>query len=99
MNHQRGGGSSAYHCGHAPDIGAGTPFRPENDLGRPVLPRLDIVREVVVDPAGVAEVRNFNADDIERVRIIRLPLLAGRSRGVTRLVKRDARHLAAKKVP
>ena len=53
-----------YHGSHAPYVGAGAPFRAEDDLGRPILPSLDVVGEVVVDPARVAEIGNLDTDDI-----------------------------------
>ena len=43
-----------YHRCHAPDIGAGAPLCTKNDLGGSILAGLDIVGEVVVDPASVA---------------------------------------------
>lgn len=43
----------AYHRSHGPDISAGTPLGTENDFGRSVLTGLDIVGEVVTDPAGI----------------------------------------------
>lgn len=47
-------GGATYHCSHTPDVCAGTPFRSQNYLRRPVLPCLNVIREVVINPAGVA---------------------------------------------
>lgn len=66
-----------YHGSHTPHVGAGTPFRAKDYLGRPVLSRLDIVCEMVVDPARVAQVCNLDADDVE-AEFLSLALLASR---------------------
>lgn len=96
MAHQRaaeGRREKTYHGSHAPNICAGSPFRTQYDLRRSVLPRLDIICEVMIDPAGVSQIRNLDADDVERVGILCLALLArGGRRASARLVKRDARH-------
>jgi hypothetical protein len=39
---------------------------------------LDVVGEVVVDPAGVPEVGNLDADDVAGLHILGLALLARR---------------------
>lgn len=54
-----------YHSCHAPDVSAGTPFAAKNDFWRSVLSRLDVVCEVVPNPAGVAEICNLHRDLLE----------------------------------
>lgn len=41
-----------YHAGYAPDVSASSPFSAEDDFGTAILPGLDIVREVVLDPGS-----------------------------------------------
>jgi hypothetical protein len=41
------------------------------------LPGLDIVGEVVIDPAGISKVGNLDADDVAPCRLIDLALIAG----------------------
>lgn len=60
----------AHHCSHAPDIGTGAPFRAQDHLGRPILPSLDIIRKVVINPARVTQVGNLDANDVETESII-----------------------------
>ena len=52
-----------YHCGHAPDVGTCAPFGSEDDFWRAVLSGLNIVREVVTDPAGITQVGNLDGND------------------------------------
>lgn len=59
-----GSNQMTYHSSHAPHIRASPPFRTEYHLGRPVLSCLDIVCEVMVHPAGVAQVCNLDTDDV-----------------------------------
>lgn len=47
------------HASKAPHIRRGVIIRANHDLGAPVLPRLNIVREVLFHPTGIAEIRNF----------------------------------------
>ena len=68
--------SSTYHRGHTPDISAGPPFRPQNDLRRPVLSGLNIIGEVVIHPTCITEIGNLDADYVKRMGILGLPLLA-----------------------
>jgi hypothetical protein len=56
----------AYHGSHAPDVGACTPLGAKNDLGRTILPCLDVVCEMVADPTSISEVRNLHRDDLVR---------------------------------
>jgi len=51
---------STHHGGHAPDICAGAPLAAQDDLRRSVLPGLDVICEVMSDPAGVSEIGDFN---------------------------------------
>lgn len=71
-------GRATHHGGHAPDVSAGPPFGSKNDLWRAVLPGLDVVGEVMIDPAGIAQVRNLDTDKLKRLRVLGLTLLAGR---------------------
>jgi hypothetical protein len=41
------------------------------------LPRLNIIGEMVIDPARIAQVGNLDANHLKRMRIIRLALVAG----------------------
>jgi hypothetical protein len=52
---------------------------------------LDIVGEVVVDPASVPEVGNLDADNVAGLHVVCLALLAGRRERRRALVQRDAR--------
>ena len=51
-----------YHSCHAPDISACTPFSTKDDFWRTILPGLDVVREVVADPARISEIGYFNGN-------------------------------------
>jgi hypothetical protein len=68
--------SSTYHCSHTPDISAGSPFRPQDDLRRPVLSGLNVIGKVMIHPTGIAEIGNLNTDDIKRMGILGLPFLS-----------------------
>jgi hypothetical protein len=48
------------HASHTPDICARTPLRPQDDLWRAVLSCLNIVGEMVTDPARVPQVGNLH---------------------------------------
>lgn len=85
--------ANAYHSCHAPYVGARSPLGAEDHLGRPVLACLDVVGEVVVDPAGIAEVGDLDADDVTSLHIVGLALLACRRKRRGSLVQRDARDL------
>lgn len=87
----------AYHGRHAPHVGTRSPLSTEDNLGGPVLPRLDVVREVVVNPARVTKIGNLHADNLEVERLLDLALLA-RQRGVARL-QRDTGHFPCEKIP
>lgn len=72
-------GWRTYHRSHTPNIGTGAPFCAQDHLRRSVLPRLDIIREVVVNPARVAQISNLDTDDLEiEAYVLSLALLAGR---------------------
>lgn len=45
------------HAGDAPDISTRVVAGLQQHLGRPVLPRLDVIRKVLVDPAAVTRQR------------------------------------------
>lgn len=66
--------SGTYHASHAPDIGTGSPLAPQDDLRGPVLSGLNVVGKVVVHPARITKVGNFDADDLEGKRILGLSL-------------------------
>jgi hypothetical protein len=55
-----------HHRGHAPDIGASTPFRTENNLRRAVLPSLDVIGEVMIHPARIAQISNLDGYRLKR---------------------------------
>ena len=54
-----------YHRRHAPNIGAGAPFAPKDNFWRAVLPRLNVVGEVVTNPARVSKVCDLNGNDVD----------------------------------
>ena len=54
------GGELEGHAGRAPDVRRGPVPRPDDHLQRPVLPRLNVVSEVMMLPARVTKVRNLN---------------------------------------
>lgn len=47
------------HTRKRPQISGNIIIDPEHDLGSTILPRLDLMREVVVGPAAIAQVTNF----------------------------------------
>ena len=47
-----------------PQVCAGAPMVAQQHFGRPVLACLDLVREVVVHPAGIAQVCDFDRDQL-----------------------------------
>lgn len=57
-------GYCAYHCSHTPDVGACAPFGTKNDFGGAVLPSLNVVCEVVANPAGISEIRYLHRDNL-----------------------------------
>jgi hypothetical protein len=52
----------AYHGGHTPYVCTSTPFAAQDDFGRAVLSRLDVVCKMMPDPAGVAKIGNLDRD-------------------------------------
>ena len=58
------------------------------------MPRLDVVGEVMVDPARVPQVSNLHADYVPDGLVVGLSLLAGRRR----LIEGDARYFTRKEV-
>lgn len=40
------------------------------------MPGLDIVGEVMVDPAGITQIRNLDADNVKRMSVLGFALLA-----------------------
>lgn len=63
--------------------------------------RLDVVGEVVINPASIAEVSNLHADDIQAEAIVlSLALFTSRRRGGGRgFVERDTRNFLGEKIP
>lgn len=53
------------HARHAPDVGGSAPLCTQDDLWRAILPGLDVVCEMVVHPAGIAEIGNLDGDDFD----------------------------------
>jgi hypothetical protein len=58
---------TSHHGSHAPNIGACAPFGSEYDFWGAILSSLNVIGEVVVDPAGVAEISDFDRDDVSKV--------------------------------
>jgi len=56
--------SQTYHGRHAPNVGTSAPLGSKNDLRRSILPRLDIIGEMMSNPTSVAEVSNFDRNDV-----------------------------------
>src|SRR4051812_33781679 len=83
----RRGCASTYHGGHAPYVGASSPFGAEDHLGRAVLACLNVIGEVVVYPAGIPEVGNLDTDNVAGLHVVGLALLAGCREGRGRLVQ------------
>ena len=54
----------SYHASHAPHIGTRAPLGSQDDFRRTVLSCLNIVCEVVADPACVAQICNLHRNDI-----------------------------------
>ena len=53
-------GREAYHSCHAPNVGTCAPFRAKNNFRGAVLAGLDVVSEVMVYPAGIAQIGDFD---------------------------------------
>lgn len=87
--------SNPYHCCHAPDIGAGTPFGTKDDFRGSVLTGLNVVGKVVAYPAGITQIGNLDGDSVHSCGDIILTLLLGR---IT-LVERYARDVLSQYVP
>jgi hypothetical protein len=56
---------STHHSSHTPDVGTGAPLRPEDDFGRAVLSCLNVVCEVVSNPACITQIGDFDGNDID----------------------------------
>lgn len=53
----------SYHARHTPHVRAGAPFGAKYNLRRAVLPRLDVIGEVVPNPACVTQVSNLDGNN------------------------------------
>jgi hypothetical protein len=53
-----------------PHVHALIPTRSQNDLRTPVLPRLNVVGKVMINPTGVAQIGNFDRDTFERDGVV-----------------------------
>lgn len=62
---ERGGGT--YDAGDTPDIGSRTPFCTKDDFGTTILPGLNVVGEMVIDPGGITEISNLDGDPFGRI--------------------------------
>ena len=88
---------NTYHAGHAPNIGTGSPLAAQDDLGRSVLSCLDVVGEVVRNPARIAQVGDLHIDDGP----LSFPLLlvTGRAAAGPGLIQGNARDLLGENIP
>ena len=59
-----GGSRQAYHSSHTPDISTRAPFGTENNFWRPILSGLDVVCEMVTDPACIPKICNLDRNCI-----------------------------------
>jgi hypothetical protein len=84
---------TTHHGSHTPDISACTPLRAENDLWGPILSGLDVVGEMVSNPARIPQISNLYGNGLE-ADILRH--LLGRAAG--RFVKVNARNIACQDV-
>lgn len=50
----------AYHSSHTPYVSTGAPFGAQNDFWRTILSSLNIICEVMADPARVPEIGNLD---------------------------------------
>lgn len=66
--------NSTHHSSHTPNIRTGAPLRPKNNFRRTVLSRLDIVCEVVSNPACITQIGNLDGNDINAFGLIFLEL-------------------------
>ena len=72
----------SYHSRHAPNIGTCPPFGAQDDFWRAVLSGLDIICEVVSDPASVSKICNLDRYSVHSSCYIFLACLLWRSRFV-----------------
>jgi hypothetical protein len=79
-----------YHAGHTPNVGAGTPFSSQYNLGRSILSGLNVVGEMVAHPACVAQVGNLDGNDAGIDLVFTVPRRA--------LVKRNTRHFSLQEI-
>ena len=63
-----------HHSSHTPNIRTGTPLRPKNYFRRTVLSRLDIVCEVVSNPACITQIGDLDRNDINAFGLVFLEL-------------------------
>ncbi|RNA07690.1 hypothetical protein BpHYR1_027982, partial [Brachionus plicatilis] len=62
------GGQLERHACQTPDVGACCVARAQDDLQRAILPRLNVLGEMVIGPAGVAQVRYFYLQDFQTTK-------------------------------
>jgi len=62
-------GGETYNTGDTPDIGSRAPFCTEDDFGTTILPGLNVVGKMVIDPGSIAEISNLDGDPFGRVVI------------------------------
>lgn len=65
---------STHHSSHTPNIRTGAPLRPKDYFRRTVLSRLDIVCEVVSNPACITQIGDLDGNDINAFGLIFLEL-------------------------
>ena len=53
-----------YHACHTPYIGASAPFGSQNDFGRAILSSLNIIGEVMANPARITQVGDLDGDNV-----------------------------------
>jgi hypothetical protein len=77
LNSVKSHGDIAYHGSHAPNIRAGTPLGPQNNLRRTILPGLNVIGEVMIYPTSIAKICDLDTDDIVGMWVFGLAFLAG----------------------
>ena len=61
------GGELENDARETPHISARVILRTEDDLGRAILSRLNVLRELAIDPARVTQITNFRVKILQRV--------------------------------
>ena len=59
-----------HHSSHTPDVCTSTPLRPKDYFRRTVLSRLDIVCEVVSNPACITQIGDLDGNDINAFGLV-----------------------------